>query len=256
MNFKEVFKVFQDKEGFFRAIDRKQTNQLIFKQILIICLFGFLYGIVMGSYHGILQAMVAGTKVMTLFITSLLICFPSFFIVQLVLGSKMSFKQMVLIILSGFVLASTITLSFAPVVIFFQITGNNYHFLQLLHVTIFVFAGIFGMRLMIDALKFACEKKNIYPQTGVTVFRVWIIILAFVGMQLSWNLRPFMGDKSDDFKLFRKYKGNFYTAIIYSFEQLITKNETVDSNSKGITHDYKDDYEQLDTTSIDLFFED
>jgi hypothetical protein len=128
---------------------------------------------------------------------------------------------MVFIILSGFVLTSAIAISFAPIVILFQITGGNYHFLQLLHVSIFIFSGIFGMRLMIEALKFACEKKDIYPIIGVNVFRIWIIILAFVGIQIAWNLRPFLCNKTEEFKLFRKYEGNFYTAIIYSVQQLV-----------------------------------
>lgn len=248
-NIREVFNVFQDKESFFAEIDRKKSNQLIFKQIFVICLFGFIYGIIMGSYQSYLQAIVAGIKVMVLFITTLLICFPSFYIIQQVLGSKMSFRQMVLIVLSGFVLASTITLSFAPVIIFFLITGSNYHFLQLLHVAIFIFAGIFGMRLMIDALKYACEKKNIYPQVGVTVFKIWIIILAFVGIQLSWNLRPFLGDKNEDFRLFRKYKGNFYTAIVYSFEQLFSKQETEEDNT-GKNKSETNKYQESDTTNL------
>jgi len=95
----------------------------------------------------------------------------------------------------------------------------------LLHVAIFVFGGIFGLRLMVEALKFACEKKAIYPQIGVTVFKIWIIILAFVGIQLAWNLRPFLCNKDEEFKLFRKYEGNFYTAIIYSVGQLVSNKE-------------------------------
>jgi hypothetical protein len=128
---------------------------------------------------------------------------------------------MVFIILSGFVLTSAIAISFAPIVILFQVTGGNYHFLQLLHVAIFIFSGIFGMRLMVEALKFACEKKDIYPHIGVNVFRIWMIILAFVGIQIAWNLRPFLCNKTEEFKLFRKYEGNFYTAIIYSVQQLV-----------------------------------
>jgi len=89
-------------------------------------------------------------------------------------------------------------------------------------VAIFIFAGIFGMKLMVDALKYACDQKNIYPQVGVTVFRIWVIILAFVGIQLAWNLRPFLCEKNEAFKLFRKYEGNFYTAIIYSVDQLVS----------------------------------
>lgn len=216
----EVFKIFQNKESYFDDLDKKESNSLILFQILVICAFAFVYGIVMGSYHSFLQSVVAGVKVIALFLFTIIICFPSFFIIQQVLGSKMSVRQMVNIVLSGMVLMSSILLSFTPIVIFFQLTGGNYHFLQLLHVAVFIFSGIFGLRLMVEALKYACEKKAIYPQIGVTVFKIWIIILAFVGIQLSWNLRPFMCEKNEEFKLFRKYEGNFYTAIIYSVKQL------------------------------------
>lgn len=246
----DVFKVFHDKELFFQETDERQSNQLIYKQLLIICLFGFIYGLTMGSYHSFSQALVAGIKVMTLFVTSLLICFPSFFIIQQIFGSKIKFKQLVIIILSGFVLSSTITLSFAPIIVFFLITGNDYHFIQLLHVGIFIFAGFFGMRLIIEALKYACEKKSIYPQIGVTGFKVWIIILAFVSIQLAWNLRPFMGDRDQNFQLFRKYEGNFYTAVIYSFEQLLSKND------KETTHNNDEDKLPSQTKNDSIYFYD
>jgi hypothetical protein len=222
---REVFQIFQNKESFFSEINIKQSNRLILNQILIISLFGFLYGIVMGSSHSLIQSIVAGVKIIVLFLSTVIICFPSFFIIQQVLGSKMGVRQMMIIVLSGLVLTSTIAISFAPIVIVFQITGGNYHFLQLLHVAIFIFAGIFGMRLMVDALKYACEKKDIYPRIGVIVFRIWIIILAFVGIQLAWNLRPFLCEKHEEFKIFRKYEGNFYTAIVYSVKQLVSPNE-------------------------------
>ena len=219
-DFKEVFQIFQNKESFFGEIQKTKSNRFILTQLLIICLFAFLYGVVMGSYHSFIQSIVAGVKVIILFLSTVILCFPSFFIIQQVLGSKMSFRQMTMVVLSGVVLTATIALSFAPIVIVFQVTGGNYHFLQLLHVAIFIFAGIFGMKLMVDALKYACDQKNIYPQVGVTVFRIWIIIMAFVGIQLAWNLRPFLCEKNEEFKWFRKYEGNFYTAIVYSFEQL------------------------------------
>ncbi|MCK9421570.1 MAG: hypothetical protein M0Q38_03135 [Bacteroidales bacterium] len=231
---KEVFKIFQNKESYFDEINKKQSNRLIFNQLLLICGFAFLYGMVMGSYHSFLQSIVTGLKVIILFLSTVIICFPSFFIIQQVLGSKMSFRQMGVIVLSGVVLTATIALSFAPIVVVFQVTGGNYHFLQLLHVAIFIFAGIFGMRLMVEALKFACENKNIYPQIGVTVFRIWIIILAFVGIQLAWNLRPFLCEKNEEFKLFRKYEGNFYTAIVYSVEQLVSPQKSEKQESKQV----------------------
>lgn len=225
---REVFQIFQNKESFFDEIQKSKSNRMILMQLLLICLFAFLYGVVMGSYHSLTQSLVAGMKVVLLFLSTVLLCFPSFFIIQQVLGSKMSIRQMTLIVLSGVMLTATIALSFAPIVVVFQVTGGNYHFLQLLHVVIFIFAGVFGMKLMVDALKYACDQKNIYPQIGVTVFRIWVIIMAFVGIQLAWNLRPFLCEKNEEFKWFRRYEGNFYTAIIYSVNQLVSPESQVD----------------------------
>jgi hypothetical protein len=219
---REVFQVFQNKESYFGEIQKTSSNRMILTQVMIICLFAFLYGVVMGSYHSFLQSMVTGLKLVLLFLSTVVLCFPSFFIIQQVLGSRMSIRQMTMVVLSGVLLTATIAISFAPIVIVFQVTGGNYHFLQLLHVAIFIFAGIFGMNLMVDALRYACDQKNIYPKIGVTVFRIWVIILAFVGIQLAWNLRPFLCEKQEEFKWFRKYEGNFYTAIVYSVEQLVS----------------------------------
>lgn len=254
---RDVFGIFQHTESYFCERDKKQSNKLILNQILIICAFTFVYGLVMGSYHSFTQSAVAGIKVIVLFLGTLFICFPSFFVIQQVLGSKMNLRQMIIIVLSGFVLASAIALSFSPIIIFFQITGGHYHFLQLLHIAIFVFSGIFGMRLMVEALKFACEKKDIYPKIGVTVFRIWIIILAFVGIQLSWNLRPFLCNKDEEFKLFRKYEGNFYTAIIYSLQQLTANNNVPQPTEIKLPNYYIDTTKTLaiDTTSIENLLE-
>jgi hypothetical protein len=217
----EFFPLFQDREEFFEKFAKEEgalTNiaGLFFYLILFACF----YGIIMGSYHSGLQAVTAGLKLPVLFCLALLICFPAFFIIQSILGSRLRLTQMIAIVLSGFVLTTSIMISFAPVVVFFLLTGSNYYFLQLLHISIFALSGFFGIKTTVDALKFSCEKKNVYPQIGVTVFRFWVVILAFVGIQLAWNLRPFLGDRGESFKLFRKYEGNFYTAIIYSVQQL------------------------------------
>ena len=190
------------------------------KQLLIVLLFALMYGVIMGSFNGFLQSLVTGIKIPVLIILSLFICFPAFYVIQFMLGSKMSFFQMINIILSGFVVFTTIALSFSPIVIFFMITGNNYAFLKLLHVGIFIFSGIFGIRTIINGLKFSCEKKNIYPKQGMHIFKIWILIFAFVSIQLAWNLRPFVGSKDLPFELFREKEGNFYLAIIKSISDL------------------------------------
>lgn len=98
-------------------------------------------------------------------------------------GNEISYKTLA-IILTGFVLISAIMLSFSPIVIFFLITSKNYDFLKLLHVAIIGFAGIFGMRTVVEALKFSCEKKNVYPKIGVKIFQFWIFSWPLSGCSL------------------------------------------------------------------------
>ncbi|HIJ53049.1 MAG TPA: actin-binding WH2 domain-containing protein [Planctomycetes bacterium] len=226
------FRDFQDKENFFEKLTSdKDTLRQVGNQYLLLNVCSFLYGIVMGSYNGFRQAISSGIKVPLLFSLALLVCFPAFFIIQHVLGSRLGFWQMFKVILSGFVMVTLVMVSFAPIVIFFLITGDNYSFLKLLHVAIFALSGFFGMKTILDALRFSCEKKQVYPKVGVVVFRFWILILAFVGMQLAWNLRPFIGSKGLPFELFRKREGNFYLAVIQAAGDIV-KSEGKKTNNK------------------------
>ncbi|MBN2664951.1 MAG: hypothetical protein JXR67_00460 [Bacteroidales bacterium] len=88
----EVFRMFQNTESYFEKSNREKSGRLIVNQLLIICIFTFLYGVVMGSYHSFLQSVAAGLKVTFLFYSAILICFPSFYVIQQVLGSRLTFR--------------------------------------------------------------------------------------------------------------------------------------------------------------------
>ncbi len=227
---------FQNKDELFEKLSSGQdTWRTIAAEVVLLSVSSGLYGVVMGSYNGLLQAISSGIKVPLLFILTVLIAFPAFFILQHALGSRLGFWQMLKIILAGFVMIALVVASFAPIVIFFLITGGNYSFLKLLHVAIFGLGGFFGMKIVLDGLKFCCEKKAIYPKTGVVVFRLWIIILAFVGMQLAWNLRPFIGSRDLPFEVVRGREGNFYVAVLGAASDLVLRDvlKTPEGPSSG-----------------------
>ncbi len=235
-----IFKVFQQSDTFFEMLDNSSlSRKFVLQQLLVIVLFTMVYGIVMGSYNGLLQSLVTGVKIPCLILLSLIICFPALYVIQYMIGSTMSVYQMANVILSGFVVFSTITISFAPIVIFFMITSDNYAFLKLLHVGIFTFSGIFAIRTIIRGLTFSCEKKNIYPKLGMNIFKVWIVIFAFVSSQLAWNLRPFVGSRDMPFELFRHREGNFYIAVIHSIGQVFNPSKD-DTSINGQTQENTD----------------
>jgi hypothetical protein len=240
-----IFKVFQQNDEYFEILsDSDFSKKYVVRQILFILLFSFIYGIVMGSYNGFLQSIVTGIKIPCLIFLSLLVCFPALYVIQYMIGSTMSIYQMTNIILSGFLVFSTIALSFAPIAVFFMITSRNYAFLKLLHVAIFSFSGIFAVKTIINGLTFSCEKKNIYPKLGMKIFKIWVIILAFVSSQLAWNLRPFVGSQDLPFELFRNRASNFYVAVIQSGVDLFNPAK----NSAKTTPD-KSLQQQPDSTS-------
>jgi hypothetical protein len=228
-----IFKVFQKSDEYFEILsDPGQSKKYVVKQMLFILLFSFLYGVVMGSYNGFLQSIASGIKVPCLIFISLLICFPALYVIQYMIGSTMSIFQMSNIILSGFIVFSTIALSFAPIVIFFMITSGNYAFLKLLHVTIFTFSGIFTIKTINNKHNNSKKKKNIYPKLGLTIFKIWIVILAFVSSQLAWNLRPFVGSREMQFELFRTRESNFYVAVIQSMADLVKPDRSTNKEIK------------------------
>jgi hypothetical protein len=232
-SYMSVFQVFQHSDEYLEILsDPGNSRKYVFKQLLFIFLFSFLYGVVMGSFNGVLQSLVTGIKVPCLILLSLLICFPALYVIQFMIGSVMSVYQMINVIFSGFIVFTTIAVSFTPIVIFFMFTSKNYEFLKLLHVAIFTFSGIFAIRTILEGLTFSCEKKNLYPKLGIKIFKIWVIILAFVSSQLAWNLRPFVGSKGLPFELFRKHEGNFYIAVIQSGLKLFTPEKDQEKQGK------------------------
>jgi hypothetical protein len=179
-----------------------------------------LYGAAAGAYAGPLQAVSAAIKLPLLFLGTLAICFPGFFVIQVLVGSRLRLSQVLTIVLGALSLSAVVLAAVVPVTVFFLLTGANYYFLTLLHVVIVLGAGLVGMAVLHEGLAFACEKRGVYPKKAMTIMKVWAILFAFVGIQMAWNLQPFVGDRGRPFQLFRHNEGNFYTAIVYSLQRL------------------------------------
>lgn len=52
------------------------------------------------------------------------------------------------------------------------------------------------------------------------VFRCWLIVFALVGSQMSWVLRPFLGNPAVPFTWFRPRGSSFFEALWDHFQNL------------------------------------
>ncbi|QDU79871.1 hypothetical protein Pla110_15900 [Polystyrenella longa] len=55
-----------------------------------------------------------------------------------------------------------------------------------------------------------------------TVFRCWIVVFGLVGAQMSWILRPFIGDPNSEFAWFRPRGSSFFEAVYHTFLNLFS----------------------------------
>ena len=87
----------------------------------------------------------SGLKVPALYLLTLLVCYPVLFIILVLMGSRLGFLQTLALILLALTLNSVLLAAFAPIVIFFIMTGSTYDFVKLLHVFVMAFSGFWAM---------------------------------------------------------------------------------------------------------------
>src|SRR5881392_187906 len=215
-----------DRERFFEDVvaDTGLRAKLRYALLTIVLPSGF-FGLVAGAYSGPAQALSAGIKLPFLFFATFAVCFPAFFVVQVLVGSRLRLVQVVVLVFGALALTSVLLAAFVPITAFFLITGANYYFQHLLNIAIAGVAGLFGMYALHEGLSVVCEKRGVYPRKALTIMRAWALLFAFVGIQLAWSLRPFLGDRNQPFQVFGSYQGNFYAAIIYAVNKLMHGDE-------------------------------
>jgi hypothetical protein len=135
-----------DRESFFdEVVAGVDLGRKLRFALVTVMVLGGLYGGVAGAYSGPLQAVAAAVKLPFLFIATFVVCFPAFYIVQVLVGSRLRLLQVVVLVTSALALTAVVLAAFLPVPAFFLITGANYYFQHLLHLIVVGAAGIFGM---------------------------------------------------------------------------------------------------------------
>jgi hypothetical protein len=183
--------------------------------------FFALYGAVMGSTHSLWQALSSAVKLPLLFLATLVVCSPTLYFFNLIFGSKQSLTQNFTVILTAIAVTAVLLLSFSPIVLFFLLTTSQYQFFKLLNVGVFTIAGLVGVIFLSQGMRVVSAAGQEGAAARRNVVRLWILIYAFVGSQMAWTLRPFIGAPGLPFELFRQLGGNFYANIFASIGEIL-----------------------------------
>lgn len=230
---------------------------------MIILVLGLLYGLCMGSYavsnvgkigpQAYLQLIATTGKVPVLFLLTLLVTFPSLYVFNALVGSRLSLGAMLRLIVAALAVMLAILASFGPIVAFFSVSTTSYQFMLLFNVAVFAVAGFLGLRFLlftlhrlsiVQAEEMKKAEAAITPAPAgdntpepmgaldhlegtalgsniTTIFRIWIVVFGLVGAQMSWVLRPFLGEPNHTFTLFRLRESNFFEAVFHAMAAVL-----------------------------------
>jgi hypothetical protein len=125
----------------------------------VLTLLGMVYGACMGTYAVFrgspsagYQVLASTLKVPALFVLTLLVTFPSLYVFNALVGSRLSIVAVLRLLLAVLAVMVAVLASLGPIVAFFSASTTSYAFMQLLNVTVFAVSGVLGMSFLIQTL--------------------------------------------------------------------------------------------------------
>jgi len=227
------------------------------------------------AHMGWEQMLASTIKVPLLFCLTLLITFPSLYVFNALVGSKLKMAAMLRLLIAALAVMMAVLASLGPIVAFFAVSTTSYPFMKLLNVIAYAIAGILGLSFLLQTLHrlsavgedvapprtpgedagagagdLPPEPPQYVPQpedaTGVPpyppqqrfgalqrfhtrvpdprvkrIFQIWVVVFGLVGAQMSWVLRPFIGNPDQKFSMFRERESNFFNGITDSIKKMM-----------------------------------
>ena len=240
----------------------------------VIALLAVLYGLCMGSFNLLhpldedaklqgydmyMQMLASGVKFPLLFFLTLLVTFPSLYVFNAIIGSRLSVVSAFRLLIASMGVMLAVLASLGPIVVFFSFSTTSYPFMKLLNVAMCGVAGVLGLAFLLRTLHRLVmvqetgqkpvisqaavqdDEKGIQDadaklnpsgaldrvgsftsRKAINVFRIWTVVFALVGAQMGWVLRPFIGSSDLGFDWFRTRESNFFLDVLKAIGELFS----------------------------------
>ena len=182
-------------------------------QVLV---FGIVYGAVMGMFGGILgermwQVAYSAAKVPLLLLVTFSLGLPSFYVLNTLYGLRADFGEAVRALLAAQAAMTLILASLAPMTLVWYASSDDYTSATLFNGMMFAvatFAAQWLLRRFYRPLLLRQPRHR-------WLLRAWLVIYTFVGIQMAWVLRPFIGNPQQVVQFFRDDSwSNAYVVVV------------------------------------------
>ena len=219
-----------EPESINASIQQCKAGRVILYLVVILAGAG-LYGAAVGFWRAPLQAVYTAIKFpLILLLTTVGNALLNGMLAPL-LGLNLTFRQSLLAILMSFTIAAAILGSFSPLVFFLiwntppissatGASGSAHSFILLTQVGVIAFAGVAANLRLVQLLR----RLSGNPTIARKILFAWLAGNLFLGSQISWNLRPFVGSPGLPVEFLRgdAFHGSFYEAVFHAMQRLIS----------------------------------
>ena len=193
--------------------------------LLAVGIGGGFYGAVMGSFGGlgserIVQVGYSAVKVPILLLATTVLATPTFFVLNTLVGLRADFGTAFRAVLGTQAAIAIVLAALAPYTAVWYLSTADYREASAFNALMFAVASI-AAQWQLRRRYAELEARN---RRHRTLRRVWIFLYAFVGIQMGWVLRPFIGDPARPPTFLRSEAwGNAYIVVIETLGQTIAK---------------------------------
>lgn len=181
--------------------------------VLVVC--GGFYGAVMGSFWGdegprLQQMAYSAAKVPLLVGATFALSLPAFFVVSTLIGLRDDFAESVRALMATQAVLAILLASFAPFTLLWYASTKDYSGALLFNTAMFALASVLAQRVLARLF----QPLVAHDPRQKVMLRVWLVAFAFVGIQMGWVLRPFVGNPAEPTTFFRQEAwGNAYEMV-------------------------------------------
>ena len=181
-----------------------------------VLLFGTFYGAAMGTFGGVLgdrlwQVCYSALKVPFLLLVTFLLGLPSFFVLNTLVGLRRDFGEALRALLAAQAGLAIVLASLAPLTAFWYVSSADYEHALLFNGLMFAVAS-FAAQGLVRAYYRPLVARN---RRHRWMLWTWLGLYVFVGIQMAWVLRPFVGDPGRPVQFFRAEGwGNAYEVVL------------------------------------------
>jgi hypothetical protein len=197
------------KDSAHRAVLGRDLEPLVLAALAAILVGSGIFGCVLATSRGGTQLFFSAVKLPLALLGTLVLVVPAFYAIAASLGRALPFRGAIGLVLTGAARAALVLVAFTPVMWLALDAGLGYHDGVLLAVLFYGLAGMSALRLILHGM--GADLR------GLLILGCFACVMAPVGAQTAWMLRPFFGRPAEaHVPFFRPRESSFLDAVAKS----------------------------------------